>query len=183
MKQGKAMMARNNIISFVYFVAFLFSGSVMFLPFRAEAASDSKSTNWCNDNFGNGETNKRTDSCNNKDWVTHANEKMYKTDAGTTGDACYCNPNGSGGGLQTYYQHWRWDRIKSCKWDYYDAYTKKKLTDCNYEYYETEIVNMGTRTCSGHVCPPPPAPPPSPPPPSPPPPGSNGVPTVTIGVK
>ena len=183
MKQGKAMMGRNNIISFVYFVAFLFSGSVMFLPFRAEAASDSKSTNWCNDNFGNGETNKRTDSCNNKDWVTHANEKMYKTDAGTTGDACYCNPNGSGGGLQTYYQHWRWDRIKSCKWDYYEGLIKKKLTQCNYEYYETEIVNMGTRTCSGHVCPPPPAPPPSPPPPSPPPPGSNGVPTVTIGVK
>jgi hypothetical protein len=183
MKQGKAMMGRNNIISFVYFVAFLFAGSMMFLPFRAEALSDSKSTNWCNDNFGNGETDKRTDSCNNKDWVTHANEKMYKTDAGTTGDACYCNPNGSGGGLQTYYQHWRWDRIKSCKWDHYDAYTKKKLTQCNYEYYETEIVNMGTRTCSGHVCPPPPAPPPSPPPPSPPPPGSNGVPTVTIGVK
>ena len=76
------------------------------------------------------------------------------------------------------------------KYDYYritSCSTKSnRIASCGFVHETGGLTqSQDTVSCNSHTCPSPPLPPAPPPlpPPSPPPPGSNGVPTVAIGVQ
>ena len=139
------------------------------LPNSIEAGWTSKSDSECTNKLVNNEINSFEGDCDNRYWAHIGDWKGYRTNEYTTYGEC--NPT-CGDGTRTVYRKYDFYRMTGCE------KKDKRLRRCTFtSSYSTHIASQSSGNCNAGSCPPPPSPP------SPPPPGSNGVPTVAIGVQ
>ena len=122
-------------------------------------------------------SHKKEGDCAGKDWEERNGWAGIKKDWAWHNDGG-CSKD-CGGGIQKKRYLYNFKRITSCE-------TKdERMRRCEFTYDSTIESDTKEESCNTQACPPPPSPPSPPPlpPPSPPPPGSNGVPTVAIGVQ